>query len=112
MREMYAKFPHISPETPKDVTIYAVDQRRGRAYYKKRMVTIPLWIFERPRGEGYVIWYMAHELAHIADYDAGNKNGNHGPGFMAQLKKLCPVQYQHFELNYKPRNAAAAGIRR
>jgi hypothetical protein len=109
-RKIYELFPRISPETPRDVTIYAVDQRRGRAYCKRRQITVPVWAFTRPKGEGFVIYYLAHELAHIADYDAGNRNIQHGPVFMAAFKKLCPIEFQHFELGYKPRNARAAGI--
>src|SRR4051794_12961904 len=111
-REMYEVFPLLSPGTPANVTVFAVDQRRGRAYYSKRVVTLPLWVFKNPRGEGFALYYLAHELAHIADFDAGNRNGNHGPTFMAHFMRLCPVEFQHFEIGYKPRNAVAAGIRR
>src|SRR3954452_8275484 len=81
-REMYEVFPLLSPGTPANVTVFAVDQRRGRAYYSKRVVTLPLWVFKNPRGEGFALYYLAHELAHIADFDAGNRHGNHGPTFM------------------------------
>ena len=110
LRSMYKLLPLLSPDTPKNVIIYAVKQRCGRAYFGKRMITVPVWAMKRPKGEGYVLYYLAHELAHIANQDAGTSD-NHGPCFMAHFRKLCPVQYQHWELGYKPRRAAAAGIR-
>jgi hypothetical protein len=31
---------------------------------------------------------------------------------MEWLKRICPAESLHFELEYKPRNAMAAGIRK
>lgn len=114
LREMYALFPAIVKGVPEKVTCYVVDQRCGRAYYAKRMITLPVWVFTRPQGKGFSLYYLAHELAHVANYDAGTFDSRrpHGPAFMEEFKKLCPKEYQHFETGYKPRNAAAAGISR
>ena len=52
-------------------------------------------------------YYIANELAHIGW--PGNK---HDAPFMKRFKSICPEDLWHLELNYKPRNAAAAGIRK
>lgn len=91
--------------------VYAVKQTRGRAYFRKngkRVITIPVWTFAR--GEDYIAWYCAHELAHHYAHYYDAVAGNHGPGFMKWLKLICPENAIHYELGYKPRNAAAAGI--
>lgn len=107
---------NVGLEFPADLKIYAVVQRCGTYYAGARIITIPLWAIvagaepvTRPDGRGgpgYVEWYISHELAH-AFAPAGSK---HGPVFMNWLKKICPAASIHFELNYKPRNAASAGI--
>jgi len=114
LRDMYKLFPALVKGVPENVVCYVVNQRCGKAYYAKRVITLPIWVFTNPRGEGFALYYLAHELAHIANFDAGTWNSRkpHGPAFMEEFKKLCPVKYQHFETGYKPRNAAAAGISR
>lgn len=98
--------PQLADTPPPNVEMFCVRQRKGRAYYRARRVTVPLWAFTRPKGEGYGLYYLAHELAHIAAGPAAN----HGPEFMRHFKRLCPPEYQHFELGYKPKSAKAAGI--
>ena len=114
LRDMYKLLPALVNNVPKDVTCWVVQQRCGKAYYAKRMITLPIWVFTNPRGKGFALYYLAHELAHIANFDAGTWDPRkpHGPAFMEEFKKLCPVKYQHFETGYKPRNAMAAGISR
>jgi hypothetical protein len=89
---------------------YAVDQTRGRCYYKHKVITIPAWVINQTNNKskqiGYKDWYIAHELAHTFA-----RGDNHGPLFMAQLKRICPKEYVHYEIEYKPRNANSAGIR-
>ena len=109
MREMYDTML-FAGTAPAGVTVYVVNQRRGKARHSSRTITVPAWALVRPKGEGYAAYYLAHELAHIADRDAGTRGQPHGPGFMTQFKRLCPPQYQHFEVGYKPRRAGAAGI--
>lgn len=85
--------------------IYTVNQSRGRCYGGwKKVITIPVWAIKREVG--YKTWYIAHELAHAFDECIHN----HGPEFMEWLKAICPEDCIHFELTYKPRNAASAGI--
>lgn len=85
--------------------IYAVDQRNGRCYPSRAVITIPVWAIRRNlERPGYLVWYVAHELAHCFTRD------NHGPDFMAALRMICPEDYQHHEHGYKPRNAKAAGV--
>ncbi len=92
-----------------DWKIYCVDQRRGRCYETEGFVTIPLWAIQRPRGPGYLKWYVSHELSHLFNYHYATGR-NHDAGFMSWLKKICPREFQHFETGYKPSLAAAAGI--
>lgn len=84
---------------------YIVDQNRGRCYYNSKTITIPAWAIRR--GIEYKTWYVCHEVAHTT-----TRGDGHGSLFMAELKRICPANCIYFELGYKPRNAAAAGIRK
>ena len=89
--------------------IYVVDQSRGYCAYRAKLITIPSWVIrkcERTGDIGEKIWYIAHEMAHAFDTD----HSVHGQPFMQWLIRICPAEYIHHELGYKPRNAAAAGI--
>lgn len=88
---------------------YVVNQRRGRCYYASKVITIPAWVFRRPID--YKEWYLSHEMAHALDKENGTKS-DHGPLFMYFLKCICPEDCVHYEIEYKPRNAVAAGIRK
>lgn len=102
---------HCPEAIPPYIVIQGVDQTRGRAYLKKgtyEKVTVPLWVKEK--GIDYAVWYLSHELAHIADWIKNRRKLDHGPLFMEQLKRICPPNCIHHELGYKPRNASAAGI--
>ena len=90
----------------KDWTIHPVRQDRGRCYARAKVITIPEFAINR--GVEFKTWYISHEIAHAYDKCIHN----HGPEFMEWLKKICPENCIHFELGYKPRNAAAAGITR
>jgi len=95
-------------------TLYVTDTVRGRCYYDpaKRFITVPVWAMKgNPKGEidfDYRIYYVCHELAH----SVAGRAANHGADFMEAFMIICPPHLQHYELNYKPRLAAAAGIRR
>jgi hypothetical protein len=84
--------------------IYSVSQRRGRCYYQSKTITIPVWAMDDKRV-GYKTWYISHEIAHTFA-----RGDNHGQKFMKELKRICPQEYVHYELGYKPRNASIAGI--
>ena len=84
--------------------LHVVDQQRGRCYYKDKVITIPLWAWNSTK-HNYWIYYVAHEFAHIR-----NPHQDHNYKFMETFKELCPVDCQHYELEYKLQNAAAAGI--
>ena len=86
-------------------TFYVVNQERGRCYHSRKWITIPLHAWQR-QSDGYLAYYIAHEAAHAY----AGREANHGPAFMNWLKRLCPANYLHYELGYKPRNAIAAGI--
>ena len=87
--------------------IFVVAQSRGRCNYSAKTLTVPKWAFTRPKGEGYALYYLAHEVAHAYAPGAG-----HGIPFMNKLMEICPPQFQHWEHGYKPRFAAAAGVPR
>lgn len=85
--------------------IYCVNQRRGFCDSYRKIITIPLWAIEGNHGNGYWIYYVAHELAHTNVPDE-----MHGDKFMQEFIKLCPIEYQHYELGYMPRAAIRNGI--
>ena len=76
---------------------------RGYAVSRTRRITVPKWAFERS-DPGYPEYYLLHEAAHAFGFY------NHGPHFMAKFREICPEHLQHYELEYKPRNAKRAGI--
>jgi hypothetical protein len=98
----------------KPIAIYCVNQKCGWYHHRKKYITVPSWIINRPMGNGFLKYYVAHELAHAVTYaqypEYGTLCTGHGPLFMENFKKICPKEFQHFELGYKPRNAKAAGI--
>src|SRR4051812_40281668 len=59
----------LKAELPKFFTCWAVQQRRGYAYYKERLFTIPSWAFNLQRADvkdyaerkEYLLWYVSHE---------------------------------------------------
>lgn len=95
---------------------YVVDGVRGRCYYTKPCFTIPLWAVRKSaRAQSihqfdplYFLYYACHEMAHSLTPRV--RGQAHGKEFMKNFRKLCPPEIQHYELQYKPRNAAAAGI--
>jgi hypothetical protein len=89
---------------------YVVEQSRGRCYFNARVITIPIWTFSKPDPE-YRIYYVAHEMAHaLTPRNAETRGDYHGPLFMHQFKEVCPKHLWHYEVEYKPRHAVAAGI--
>lgn len=57
-------------------------------------------------AQAYRTWYLCHEMTHAL---VGNQH-QHGPVFMKKLVEITPPDAITYELGYKPRNAAAAGI--
>jgi len=68
-----------------------------------RIIEIPIWVVDGK--ESRLIYYIAHELAHIPYNCSGHKQD-----FMNQFAMLCPPEHQHYEYGYKPREAKKAGI--
>ncbi len=85
--------------------VYVVSQRRGYCHMLFKIITIPAWVTKH-EDQGYWLYYVAHEFAHAL----GDIGDNHNQRFMERFMKLCPVSLQHYETEYKPRNAANAGI--
>ena len=88
---------------------FPVQQTRGFCKYSSKIITIPIWIFSRKDSKEYVIYYLAHEMAHAMLHEKRIRC-SHGQAFMEEFKRICPVELQHHELAYKPKNAKAAGI--
>lgn len=91
---------------------YACDQMAGWCNDRAKMIIIPMYVIDpshqyfRAQKVGYKTYYIAHEMAHAF---AGCRN-QHNQVFMEELKRLCPQEFLHWELEYKPRNATTAGI--
>ena len=111
MKLLFADVPESVKEYARELrnnrgwNFYAVDNNRGYCNLTDKVITIPMWVI-RSHKPGEKIWYIAHELAHAYD----KCEHSHGPEFMEWLKQICPAEYVHWELTYKPRNAFAAGI--
>ncbi len=83
---------------PKNIPIvYLVKQFRGRAYPERNYVTIPEFATLKRKGDGYLLYYIAHELSHLI-----SKSQYHDYAFYKSFIKICPRQFQYFELHYKP----------
>lgn len=80
--------------------------KRGYCYHARKTITIPKHALHSKRP-GFGEYYIAHEMAHAK----AGKDMAHGPEFMSWLQYLCPPEYVHYELTYKPRNAKIAGIK-
>lgn len=92
------------------VRVAVTDTIRGRAFPPDLRMAIPFHAYFS-HEDGYFHYYVAHELAHITTWNKYRLNAKpHGQEFMAELKRLCPPEYLHYEAGYKPRNAAKAGI--
>lgn len=108
----FSSLPQSLRQLGKELTengwrIYVVDQSRGYCMESQKLITIPLWVYnKRNQDHTEFVWYVAHEFAHAL---AGHKAA-HGPAFMETLKRICPANAIHHELAYKPANAKAAGI--
>lgn len=107
---------------PPGVNIYVTDSNNGRYRSNIKSVTVPLWAYNHTIKKTcddpeYVIYYVAHELAH-AWVDAngesrgfvGGDDSMHGAKFYKEFKRLCPPHLWHYETEYKPRDAKRAGI--
>lgn len=82
-------------------------QRRGWCHHKYKQIAIPAWVISSTRI-GYKEYYICHEMSHALC----PVREQHGPLFMDTLKGMCPPEFIHYELEYKPRNATSAGIGR
>jgi hypothetical protein len=96
-------------------TLLLTNQSRGWCSPRRREITIPTWVSSDKRKEsGEFVWYVAHEISHAWDFEEKTYQAKrpHGPSFMKWLKVFCPKEFLFFELGYKPREAAMAGIRK
>ena len=86
-----------------EVTVWCVQQRRGRAYYRYNDVTIPKWSLTEKEGCGYITWYVAHELSHMLAHKRWGTRG-HTVDFYRALVDICPRQHQSHEYGYQKRS--------
>lgn len=132
LRNLYQILLDVNDHTPKNVKVFCTDEDRGVAYWPSRIATVPRYAFQAevglkwhpqssgmiviPKKIGYVLYYLAHELAHIHNFDdpssdALYKNTDpHGHHFMKAFRLLCPEEYQHYEYEYKPNQAHDAEV--
>lgn len=94
-------------EIPEGFVLFGTRTNRGRCH-PNGTITVPTWT-ER-RGLGKTLQYLAHELAHGWVHNAGGCIRYHNKSFMEYMMILCPEEHWHYELDYKPRAAAGAGI--
>lgn len=99
--------------------IFVVFRKRGYGRIREGIgrVTVPAFVFKPAvnfcgkglieGGVKFAAYYLAHELAHVKANTSG-----HGAVFMEAFRMLCPEHLQYYELIYKPRSAARAGIAR
>lgn len=91
----------------------ATTQRRGWCSYSQQLITLPAWVLayateqKYEKQKGFFTYYLAHEVAHAL---TSPYKPAHGQEFMNKLKRICPPAFIHYELEYKPREAKAAGI--
>ena len=89
-----------------EVTVWCVEQQRGRAYYGYNDITIPKWCIRKEEIEeipGVISWYVAHELAHLLAMKRWGAKG-HGIDFYKALVDICPRPYQKYEYGYQKRS--------
>jgi len=132
LQVLYDLFVYANDATPKRVQVFCPKRdNAGRAFWPERVVTVPAFVFNDEKGRvwsprhsswidvpkkpGYVEYYLAHELAHIYVFDyhglRGDKiDGDHGERFMSAFKSLCPIQWQHYEYEYKPDSARKSDV--
>jgi hypothetical protein len=81
-----------------DIRITFKDVNCGRANYRTRGITMPIWIFDHSTEYAWV--YMIHEVVHYILFDNKIFDG-HGEGFKLQETALLN------ELGLKPKYAKA-----
>ncbi len=102
--KVLANTPYASYQ--KDVRGYIADVKRGRAYSRDSLFTVPYWAYKpdhpknlRSNG-GYFTYYVAHELSHLIVFKEFGGSANHDARFYEIFRIICPEEYQHFELDY------------
>lgn len=85
-------------------TFQVVKQSRGRCYFKQKTITIPFWVLKYEASK--VRWYISHEMSHALT----GPMHDHDDFFMQNLKRICPLEDQHWEYSYKPQAAKRNGL--
>lgn len=106
-------------EVPEGIELYVTNTRRGRYNHASKNITVPTWAMElKDKDKGihcndkeYAVYYACHEICHALTPDSRVRGVMHSPEFYEAFKRICPARLQYFETGYKPRLAAAAGIR-
>lgn len=102
----------------KGIKGYMVNSVRGRANYPNKYFTIPIWAYnaeynenKESNGNGYFIYYVAHELSHLISYKVYRDVCHHDYRFYRIFSEICPKEYQHFELDFRI-SASKYGIKK
>ncbi len=56
-------------------------------------------------SEDYLLEFIYHELAHVAQWYKDGGVDTHGKGFYNTFSRICPKHLWKYEYEYKPRNA-------
>jgi predicted SprT family Zn-dependent metalloprotease len=68
------------------IKIKVKDINSGRAIYKSRFISIPLWAYDR--GINYFYWYVIHEVCHFICNDTLMYNAKHSDLFKNKEREL------------------------
>ncbi len=116
--ELRALLADMQIELPLGYGVYCTSTRRGRCNYENKTITVPQWAFNNVRKHKRIHksnvrfkeYYLAHECAHAITFEATGERQHRGD-FMQNFMRLCPPELWHFETQYKPGLARAAGIK-
>jgi hypothetical protein len=76
----------------------------------EKYIKMKSWAWDHDTTKpGYLVTTLAHELAHVVDY-ATRGTSDHSVTFYRIFRKLCPLQFQAYDLAYRPAGARAAGV--
>lgn len=83
--------------------------RGGRAADGSYFIALGAYVIDDARP-GFLTQVVSHEVAHVADVYARGTT-DHSVTFYQLFRRLCPLEFQAYELTYKFGAAYAAGVR-
>ena len=86
------------------IKVFVTNTHTGYFSSIEDYLTVPL--AAETKGKDYFLYYLAHEFAH-----KGSRL--HDKEFYKLFREFCPKEFQHYELDYKPRGAKLSkGVRK